>query len=54
MKETFEEWLQYYHQSVNPRILDDDLPNHYADWSSDLDYDQWIILGDKYGKYLLK
>jgi len=54
MKETFEEWLQYYHSKEHPSILDDDLPDHYAHWSSDLGYETWIILGDKYGKYLLK
>jgi len=46
----FEDWLMEYHCENNPEILDDMLPDCFADWVSDLDYDDWIRLGNIYAK----
>ena len=46
----FEDFLQCYHCENNPEILDDDLPDAYNDWISDLSVDDWIELGNKYAK----
>ena len=45
---TFESFLQFEHCRLNPEILDDDLPDCYEDWISDLSPEEWIELGDKY------
>lgn len=48
--ETFESWLQDHHCRTHPEILDDDLPDAFSDWLVNLDPNEWIELGDKYGK----
>lgn len=44
----FEDFLGYKHCQLNPEILDDDLPDAYEAWISDLSIDEWIELGDAY------
>ena len=36
-KETFEEFLQEIHYQLFPTVLDDDLPDHFDAWLSDMD-----------------
>jgi len=50
----FEEFLQYYHAENYPEILDDDLPDAYSEWESELEADDWIRLANVYGTRLLK
>ena len=50
----FEIWLMEYHCENNPEILDDMLPDCFNDWVCDLDVDDWIRLGNKYSKAILK
>lgn len=50
----FEDYLQEYHMRQNPHLLDDDLPDAYSDWLCDLDTDDWIRLGDSYGKAIIQ
>ena len=50
----FEEWLQYKHAEWYPEILDDDLPDAYNDWLSDLSEDDWFSYGDMYAKECMR
>ena len=54
MKNTFESFLQSYHCDTHPEILDDELPDAYNDWLGDLSVDEWIELGEKWGKEMKK
>jgi hypothetical protein len=47
----FDDFLQMVHCDENPGILDDDLPDAYVDWSSNLSYDDWIVYGEMYGNW---
>jgi hypothetical protein len=50
---SFEDWLMDYYCSNDPddkHSLDDDIPDAYADWISNIDIDTLIKLGDLYGK----
>ena len=48
----FEDYLQECHIKENPHLLDDDIPDAFSDWLSDLDTDEWIRLGDSYKRIL--
>lgn len=50
----FEDYLQEYFMRQNPHLLDDDIPDAFADWLSDLDTDDWLRLGDLYGKAIIQ
>lgn len=50
--QTFESWLMDYFCENNTCILDDDIPDGYADWISEIDQSDLIELADKYGRYL--
>lgn len=50
--QTFESWLMDYFCENNTFILDDDIPDGYADWISEIDQSDLIELADKYGRYL--
>ena len=47
---SFEDYLQEKHMKDNPEILDDNLPDAFSDWIADLNLDDWLRLGDNYGK----
>jgi len=47
-KETFEDYLQELHMKENPCILDDELPDAYADWACELDIDTLINHAQKW------
>lgn len=47
----FEDWLQYYYiTQVNPKTIKDSFEDDYGRWTSDLEYDDYVKLGDLYGK----
>ena len=46
----FENWLMEYHCEQNPELLDDMLPDCFADWVTELDADTWMELGNKYAQ----
>lgn len=48
--QSFEEWLQYEHQMENPTILDDDLPDAFSDWVSELTSVDLEVLASRYGQ----
>jgi hypothetical protein len=48
MKQTFEEFLQDMHYELHPTLLDDDLPDAFNDWISNLDSEAWIEMGNGY------
>jgi len=51
---TFEDFLEEYHSEQYPEILDDDLPDAYMDWESQLEIDDWMRLANIYGQRLMK
>jgi len=51
---TFEEYLQKQFMRVQPGILDDDLPDAFDAWLSNLQADDFIRFGDEYAKELTK
>lgn len=53
MKQSFEEFLMFYHAENYP-TLDDLLPEAYADWISEVDPDTIIELAEKWHKEQLK
>ena len=46
----FEIYLQEMHMDEFPMLLDDDLPDHYSDWVSQLDRSDLIAYGVRYAK----
>jgi len=46
-KPTFEDFLQDKH-SDQYIGLDDDMPDDFNDWITDLEIDEWLELGDEY------
>lgn len=46
----FEDFLSEKHALQHPEILDDDIPDHYADWCSDLDLNDVIQWADDFAK----
>ena len=45
---TFIDYLAEKHAEINPTILDDDMPDAFDDWMSDLDQDDLIKFADIY------
>ena len=55
MKKTpFEDFLREKHAEVCTQILDDDLPDHFDGWVTDLQADDWIDLGEEFALTLTK
>ena len=54
LKINFENWLMEYHCEHNSEILDDQLPDAFNEWITDLDPDTWIELGQKYAVKITK
>lgn len=50
---SFEDFLQDQH-ALDYYGLDDDMPDSYDSWIENLDSDDWIRLGNKYGKQIEK
>lgn len=48
----FEEFLQERFMEVEPQVLDDDLPDAFDSWLSQIDVDSWIMYGDMYRREL--
>ena len=48
MKETFNDVLQRMHMQDEPMVLDDDLPDAYDAWVSDLGVDLMIAYAEKW------
>ena len=47
-KETFEDFLQRMHSDDEPTVLDDDLPDAFDDWLSNLGVDLTIAYAEKW------
>lgn len=48
---TFEDWIQeYFINDVSPTTTKDNFEDRYDNWVSELGYEEWMSLGDKYGK----
>ena len=45
----FENFLQEKHTQQYPEILDDDVPNAFNAWLTEINADTWIAYGDEYG-----
>lgn len=50
---TFEDYLAEKHMEQNPEILDDDLPNSFDTWLTDLQVDDFIAYAEAWGKELV-
>lgn len=48
--ETFEQYLERFCFDLNPMVLDDDMPDFFDNWISNVDADQLIRLGQLYGE----
>jgi uncharacterized protein (DUF1786 family) len=48
MKKTFEEYLEMVHMNENPMILDDDLPDDFDRWLSNLDVSEVMAYAEKW------
>ena len=46
MKKTFEEYLAHRHHEEYPEILDDNLPDAFDNWLSNLDVSEAMIYAD--------
>ena len=46
----FEEYLQDAHAEQADGVLDDDMPDDYENWLVDLSSEDWISLGEDFGK----
>lgn len=51
--QTFEKYLEGVCFEANPRVLDDDIPDFFDDWLGSQDGEDYIRLGDEYGKALV-
>ena len=47
---TFENYLQEKHFEENQQLLDDDLPDAFEEWASNLDVQEVIDYAEKWGK----
>ena len=50
----FTQWLMYYHTETHPELLDDDLPDAFDNWLSELDGDDYINLAQEWGDERVK
>jgi hypothetical protein len=46
----FEDFLNEKFYQENPSTLDDQWPDMFSDWLSDIDSDTWIKYGNQYAK----
>ena len=51
---TFNDYLEGICFEENPTILDDDMPDFFDNWVSELDNEQLISLAQKWGNELIK
>ena len=49
---TFEEFLQDYHADLFPQLLDDEMPDHFNNWLSNLEAEDFMRIGELYGKFV--
>jgi len=49
---TYKEFLQDIHYSENTFVLDDDLPDHFDNWLSEQNSDDFMKYGEAYGEYV--
>ncbi len=49
--DTFEEWLRSRHYDFF-HGADDDMPDAYEEWTTNMEYEDWIKRGDEYGEYV--
>ncbi len=47
---TFEEYMKEVHMLENPEILDDDLPDTYNEWLTEIQPDDWLKYGNEYSE----
>lgn len=47
---TFEDFMKERHANIYPEILDDDLSDHFSDWISEIQADDWLDYGTLYGR----
>lgn len=50
MNTSFEDFLKEYHCKNSPEVLDDDLPDAYEAWVSELEPVEIMELAEKYGR----
>lgn len=50
--DTFEQFLQEKFMEEEPMLLDDDLPDGFDHWISNINIDDLIELGQEYGRYV--
>ena len=53
MKTDFEDYLRNEH-AKDYAGLDDDMYEHFIEWISEFDYDDWIAYGNLYAKHFIK
>lgn len=46
----FEEFLQYKCSEINPTVLDDELPDCFDNWLSNVDIDDVVEYGNEFSK----
>ena len=44
----FTQFLEKKFVEEHPAVLDDDLPDHFDNWLTELQVDEWIKLGDEF------
>jgi hypothetical protein len=51
---TFDDYLEQICFEENPTVLDDDMPDFFENWISELDSEQLIALAQKWGDEITK
>lgn len=54
MKTNFEEWLNNECFKENPTVLDDDMPDFFDNWVSDLNSEDWFKYGEDFCSFQLE
>jgi len=49
---TFEEYLEDVCFEENPTILDDDMPDFFADWMADQDVESLLVYSEGWGRHI--
>ena len=52
-KYPFEKYLEYIFCKENPQILDDDLPDSFDNWLTEMEGEDYIKHGNAFSKFLL-
>lgn len=52
MQSNFTAWLQALHIKLNPEILDDELPDKFAEWIDSFTAQDMVELADEYSNQL--